>query len=530
MNTKKRYLAIVLSLVLLMSSSVVIFGEESNNNLYPNPYEDLLTIQDQMLMYEDQYVYSYGDITINGPSVQGSVMVKQGNDKGKAVLYTLEVKEEGMVSINLETSSSADKDASLFILLGVNDPRTTSNSVGNNMDVQTTLYDRANHYSVQQNRVYYAYPGFYYFLVRGFDKNADGDKALSFAISATQEVYPEQFGDYVVNTNHSDYPNFLGDIILEASLDIKGTKAMKNWRKPTASGGLSGGYTNSADKFTFTATTTGTIYSTLTNHQTTILDTYLAAHHSQVKSTTFAPKITVSIKEMNVGYPLRTEVEYGQVKNDTFEVEEGVTYNVEIGGSNHPMNYSLYLSYAPGVVVGGGTTSASSWALDEINQSINAGLKTTKMMNNDYKSYATREEFAELVMKLYDQLGGASVSSGDNPFVDTTNTEIVRARNAGIINGTSATTFGPSANLTREQLCVMILRALEATDTSYNTNVNFQKTYSDTKDISSWALDSVRVLNSYKIINGSGEGLDPKSTVTKEVAILMLYRAYELFK
>ena len=58
-------------------------------------------------------------------------------------------------------------------------------------------------------------------------------------------------------------------------------------------------------------------------------------------------------------------------------------------------------------------------------------------MNNDYKSYATREEFAELVMKLYDQFGGSSISSGQNTFSDTNNSEIIKAKNAGIINGTT---------------------------------------------------------------------------------------------
>jgi len=151
------------------------------------------------------------------------------------------------------------------------------------------------------------------------------------------------------------------------------------------------------------------------------------------------------------------------------------------------------------------------------------------MMDNNYDDYATREEFAELVMKLYDELGGSILSDGQNPFTDTSNSEIIRAQNAGIINGVSTTSFGPNQNLTREQLCVMILRALDASGTSYNSNINFQKTYSDQNEISSWALNSVKVLNSYEIINGSGEGLDPKGTVTKEVAILMLYRAYNKF-
>lgn len=176
-----------------------------------------------------------------------------------------------------------------------------------------------------------------------------------------------------------------------------------------------------------------------------------------------------------------------------------------------------------------GIATASNWAKEEIKKSIDIGLKTEKMMNSNFKEYTTREGFCELVMKMYEKLGGR-VETSSNPFVDTTNPEVIKAYNAGIINGTTTTTFSPNDSLTREQLCVMILRTINLTNQQYEFKTQFQKQYEDIDEISSWALNSVEILNGYKIINGSGASLNPKDKVTKEMAVLMLYRTYEMFQ
>lgn len=529
----KRYFALILIMVLLISGSVFTIAEETN--LYPNPESGLQKLKETRYKYLDVTDYFFQDLQLNGSSVKGYVINKLDNSKAIIQVYTLVVEKEGMVSINLTTSDNLDQTAKLDVAVAMNDPR--NGSITYNNDVQTTLSDKPDHAYVEKNYVYYAYPGVYYFDVSGKNRIGSDYVKLNYSISATQEIYDEEFIVSNESIKAPIYPNYLGTTTLSESLSIKSTKSMKSWRLLTTDGGLSGVYTNSQDKFTFTASKTGTVNVKIINFKTRILDTYLAAYHSSAKSTAFQPVIKVNVSKPNVASPLRTECYYGLELIDTFKVVAGETYNVEIIGSNHPMKYSLDFSYGSFGSTGStkpssgvNTASASSWALTEINQSIAAGLQTPKMMNSNFKSYATREEFAELIMKLYDQLGGKSVSGSSSPFSDTNNTEIIRAKNAGIINGTSATSFGPNENLTREQLCVMILRTLDATKTQYNMNVTFQKAYSDQSKISNWALTSVRTLNSYKIINGTGENLDPQTTVTKEVAILMMYRAYEMFK
>jgi|GEM_PF-4706205 len=532
MKKSKIFLAIVLSFVMLISSGIFVFAETGNNNLYPNPQPDISTIMEQVLKYEDMNHYRYSDLPLNGSKINGNVSTFHGNynEKGTEWLYTLVVNKEGMVSINLDTNDNLQKMAKLNLNVYMNDPRTASDTVVTNNAVQITLSDKPDYAYVQKNYVFYAYPGVYYFKITGENLIGSDYTLLDYSISATQDTYTEEYSHSMGDKNDPNYPDYLGDITLSEYLSVKSTIGMKNWVKPTEGGNISGGYKNGYDYFMFTAAKTGVIYTTLVNEKTTILDTFLEAYHTQSNSKVFIPKLTLMVRNPAGTAVLRTETLYGSEVLETFQVEAGVTYRVDISGSNHPMSYSLEMSYSQDQGDGSTTNTASPWAVEEINQSIEAGLKTNKMMMGDFKSYATREEFAELVMKLYAQLGGSSVSSEQNTFIDTNNTEIIKAKNAGIINGTSTTTFSPNNNLTREQLCVMILRTLDATGTSYNNETNFQKSYRDSDEISTWALDSVRVLNSYKIINGTGEGLAPQDTVTKEVAILMMYRAYNIFK
>lgn len=133
-------------------------------------------------------------------------------------------------------------------------------------------------------------------------------------------------------------------------------------------------------------------------------------------------------------------------------------------------------------------------------------------------------------MKLYDKLGGKGVQTTDNPFNDTNNGTIIRAYNAGIVNGTSEDTFSPKGKLAREQLCVMIVKALDKSGAKLDKSLDYQMKYLDEETVSSWAKDSVRVLNGYKIFNGTGNNLDPKGEVTKQQAIVLLKRSYDLLK
>lgn len=173
--------------------------------------------------------------------------------------------------------------------------------------------------------------------------------------------------------------------------------------------------------------------------------------------------------------------------------------------------------------------TADEWAQSELVTAIEAGISTDRMTNANYKDNATREEFCEIVMKMYDGLGGQEVIVTDNPFTDTTDTETLRANKAGIVNGSDGK-FNPADELTRQELCVMIIRALESAGIELDKTKDFQNDYADIDKVADWAVDSMKILNGYDIYKGDGTNLIPTETVDKQTAVILLYRAFNMFK
>ena len=172
----------------------------------------------------------------------------------------------------------------------------------------------------------------------------------------------------------------------------------------------------------------------------------------------------------------------------------------------------------------------SVWAVPEIQKAVSYGLTTDKVLKN-YQGNITREEFAEMSVKLYEVLtGSAAQPVSPNPFKDTNNPEILKANKLGIVTGITTDTFSSDSPATREQICLMLLRAIKAIEPGYVVDNSGIQAFADSKDISSWALEAVKQLNKLGVVNGVGGGkIGPKGNTTREQAIAMVKRVYEKF-
>ena len=172
----------------------------------------------------------------------------------------------------------------------------------------------------------------------------------------------------------------------------------------------------------------------------------------------------------------------------------------------------------------------TAWAVPEIQKAMEYGLTTDKVLKN-YQGNITREEFAEISVKLYEALTGNTAQPvSPNPFKDTSNPEILKAYKLGIVNGITTDTFSSDSPATREQICLMLLRAIKAIEPEYIVDNSGVQAFADSKDISSWALEAVKQLNKLGVVNGVGGGkISPKGNTTREQAIAMIKRVYEKF-
>ena len=174
-------------------------------------------------------------------------------------------------------------------------------------------------------------------------------------------------------------------------------------------------------------------------------------------------------------------------------------------------------------------TGASGWALEELKKAVEYGLYTERVMSS-YTQNITREEFCELVVKLHEKLKGAETTPAPiNTFMDTTNENILKAYGAGIVNGTGKNTFSPYNPITRQDICVMLYRAITSAVANVDTGIDGAAVFEDENLIGTWAIREVKFAVKNGIMKGSGLRIMPRDNTSREQALLLIKRTYEMF-
>lgn len=169
--------------------------------------------------------------------------------------------------------------------------------------------------------------------------------------------------------------------------------------------------------------------------------------------------------------------------------------------------------------------SNSAWYFDAVmyvvDRSLFQGTSATTFAPTDTMSRSM------LVTVLY-RLAGQPAVSGDNPFTDvpagTWYTDaVIWASQTGIVTGTSATTFAPDDNVTREQIAVMLHRycLYFGRDGSARADVT---SFDDHASISSFAADSISWAVAEGLLQGSENRLFPTGSATRCEVATMLQR------
>lgn len=177
-----------------------------------------------------------------------------------------------------------------------------------------------------------------------------------------------------------------------------------------------------------------------------------------------------------------------------------------------------------------GVLMPSEWAIPYVNTAYNNGLTTGKTLQDFHKDIS-REAFCELVVKLYENASGRPVAvASPVVFTDTTNLSVAKAYELGIVDGYGDGRFGPSDDITREQLIAMFYRALVRLDNYYGSLNHPNLTYSDADLLSQWAIKPAISLVDLGVIDGVGDNrLAPKDKATVEQALKLVNSLYEYY-
>ncbi len=174
---------------------------------------------------------------------------------------------------------------------------------------------------------------------------------------------------------------------------------------------------------------------------------------------------------------------------------------------------------------------ADVWAREEVGKALEKRL-VSALDIGDLKGATTREEFCILAIKLMEVESGKFsreilAAKGkelplENTFTDCDTLEVRVAKELGITNGTSATTFSPNDLLTREQAA----KFLTATAIACGVDVELTTPdYVDKDDISDWAKPYIGYLAKIGVMKGVGENrFDPKGKYQRQQSIITMYR------
>ena len=173
--------------------------------------------------------------------------------------------------------------------------------------------------------------------------------------------------------------------------------------------------------------------------------------------------------------------------------------------------------------------AASAWYKNAIEFIAARGI-TSGTGDNQFSPNAklTRGQFVVLLMKAYQISPNLRPTDHTENFNDAGNTYytdyLAAAKSLGIANGVGNNMFAPEKEITRQEMFVLLYKALKVIDELRTSNIDKQlHSFNDANQVASWANEAVSTLVKAGIVGGSNNNLNPTSSTTRAEIAQVLY-------
>lgn len=199
----------------------------------------------------------------------------------------------------------------------------------------------------------------------------------------------------------------------------------------------------------------------------------------------------------------------------------------KLGAGNLQVNYGGS-NYTIPCYIGFSDVAANSWYRDAVCYAKDNGLfQGVSYSTFEPDSTMTRSMLATVIYRME----GSPAVSGETPFDDVKSSSwygkaVCWAAENGIVKGVSDTKFDPDANITREQMATMLARYHSYKGETPSPAGDLAQ-FTDWKMISSYAENALSWAVGYGLVNGKGNNrLDPggKASRAEVATILMRYQ------
>ena len=171
---------------------------------------------------------------------------------------------------------------------------------------------------------------------------------------------------------------------------------------------------------------------------------------------------------------------------------------------------------------------AHAWAKDAINALAEEGIiKGTNENTFSPAANITRADFAILLVRAFKMTSDNTENFADVTDSDYFVKELAVARNTGLVGGIGENKFAPRNNITRQDMMVIVYRALVAMEKELDTAAI---SAADFANVSDYAKDAVAGLVNAGLIKGKNGLVDPMANTTRAEVAVLISRILEYVK
>lgn len=195
---------------------------------------------------------------------------------------------------------------------------------------------------------------------------------------------------------------------------------------------------------------------------------------------------------------------------------------------------ALALVMVLGLTTGAGAAGAkySSWFAPYYKEMQELGILPSSFTSGDLTATITRGEMCELAVVAFEKATGNVIDELERTdyFTDTTDKNILKAHEYGIVSGYPDGSFQPNKTLTRQEFFKIIQNFCEAAAYT-STRSKDLSAFADSGSIGSWAREAAQLCASNAFVDGTKTGssyyLRPTEGASRQEAMVMFLRAYK---
>ena len=171
-----------------------------------------------------------------------------------------------------------------------------------------------------------------------------------------------------------------------------------------------------------------------------------------------------------------------------------------------------------------------AWATDAINELAKAGIiKGTSETTFSPSANITRADFAILLVRAFDLSSDNTENFADVDVSDYFASELAVARNCGIVGGIGDNKYAPRNTITRQDMMVIVYRALTALGINVGEGLRAlpstdEVSYPDFDTVAEYAKEAVTFLISEGLVNGKNGLIAPTDYTTRAEVAVLIKR------